>query len=238
MRNSRRVRPAQSLRSTSQEYKYTRRQISSGNTPTHPTSAALFSDPQKLSSSRNMKDDRRNTHESKDHQLEGEPPHEQEGKKLGDFKHPTSLNNCDIRPPEEIAHYSCYPLPIDNTDEYRNEYQWDKSALRKYKQPELGLSFGDKDTPYAAPKMHYQSLACMITACIECGGESSLQKADIITRTSVLVRYAHLSNLRLVLTRFQFRYRRRYEIHRDVRGRKSIHREEIHREGRYREDRY
>lgn len=174
-----------------QEYKYTRRQISSGSTPTHPTPAALFSNPQKLSpSQQNMGRRRPDTHESKDRRSEGEPPHEQGWRKLGDLKDPTRLDDCDIGPPEEIAHYSCYPPPTDN-NERRNEYKWDRSALRKYQEPERGrpiTEYADKAVFLDAPKTLYQSLTPVITACIKFGGANPLENVDVVTRRSVLVR--------------------------------------------------
>ena len=177
-----------------QEYKYTRRQISSGNTPTHPTPAALFFNPQKLSSSQqNMGRRRPDTHESKDRRSEGGPPHGQEERMLGDFKDPTRLDDCDIGPPKEIAHYSCYSRPTDNNDGYHNEYEWDHSALRTYRYPEEFLNksfetFADKEMFNKTPKTPHQPLARVITACIKFGGADSLRNVGLITRRSVLVR--------------------------------------------------
>jgi hypothetical protein len=104
----------------------------------------------------------------------------------------TELDHQGIGLPEQIA---CYSRFIDT-----NRYQYDSTALREYKEPELhnpktfSRSVAEKEKFYDAcarlDKVPRQPFVHVIRACIRSGDAAvaSLQRAHVIARRGVLTR--------------------------------------------------
>lgn len=107
---------------------------------------------------------------------------------LGNFRSPSPPRI--IRPPRQIAHYSCFPGAI-------NEFNYQsREALKLYQPPAVPFTFDKVPDKSAFLEMcHYvdslpsQGLKPVITSCERAGRTVDLLRADVITRRGVMLGY-------------------------------------------------